>query len=103
MIPACSMMNSISDARTWNVDNTIEYKKDIKRFPERPLAPATEKYYGEAGVLLPTGSGEPTNFHKACESCRCYGGGLWQKCLPSKSYDNPIRHETLSLTHFPAF
>ncbi len=36
----------------------------IKNFPKRPLAPATEKSYGEAGVLLATDYGELRNFHK---------------------------------------
>jgi hypothetical protein len=46
----------------------------IKKNPKRPLAPATEKSYGEAGVLLATGYGGPKNFPKPCESCVCYGG-----------------------------
>jgi hypothetical protein len=54
----------------------------IKIFPNRPLAPATEKSYGEVGVLLATGFGGPKNFHKLCRTCRCYGRGLWQKGLP---------------------
>jgi hypothetical protein len=54
----------------------------IKIFSNRPLAPATEKFYGVAGVLLATDYGGPKNFYELCRSCRCYGGGLWQKGLP---------------------
>jgi hypothetical protein len=36
----------------------------IKKFPKRPLAPATEKSYFEAGVLLATDYGELRNFHE---------------------------------------
>jgi hypothetical protein len=36
----------------------------IKNFPKRPLAPATEESYGEAGVLLATDYGELRNFRK---------------------------------------
>jgi hypothetical protein len=46
----------------------------IQFFAKRPLAPATKKSYGEAGVLLASGYGGPKIFPKPCESCRCYGG-----------------------------
>jgi hypothetical protein len=44
----------------------------IKIFSNRPLAPATEKFYGAAGVLLATDYGGPKNFYELCRSCRCY-------------------------------
>jgi hypothetical protein len=40
---------------------------DIKIFPNRLLAPATEKSYGEMGVLLSAGYGGPKMFTNCAE------------------------------------
>ncbi len=71
----------------------------MNKIPKRPLPPATEKSYGEAGVLLTTGYGRSKKFPKPCESCRCYGRWLWQKGLLSRSYDNSLSI-SLSLSRF---
>jgi hypothetical protein len=47
----------------------------IKIFPNRRLAPATEKSYGEVGVLLATGYGGQKNVHELCRNYMAEGYG----------------------------